>query len=139
MRASTTAKVSVRGGSQTALAVRIFSVRAAGEDLAEVLKAREFGCESRVGPTALETARVQSPHGKTAQDVCRYYLKIAEENADADEKKYLPLVRRRIEEGNLSNLIRQRVERRAEKTVLREAIVDVYSKLINCLRVNEPF
>ena len=84
-------------------------------------------------------AKVQSPHGKTARDVCRYYLKIAEENADADEKKYLSLVRRRIEEGNLSNLIRQRVERRAEKTVLREAIVDVYSKLINCLRVNEPF
>jgi hypothetical protein len=84
-------------------------------------------------------ARVQSPNGKTARDVCKYYLRLAEENADVEERKYLGLVQRRIEEGNLSNLIRERVERRAERTVLREAIVDVYSKLINCLCVNEPF
>ena len=38
-------------------------------------------------------AKVKSPHGKTARQVCQHYLKIADANADADEKKYLPLVR----------------------------------------------
>jgi hypothetical protein len=84
-------------------------------------------------------ANVSSPNGKTARQVCQHYLKIATGNADTEEKKYLPFVKRRIEEGNLSDLIRTRVQRRAEKTVLREAIVDVYSTLINCLRNNEPF
>ncbi len=84
-------------------------------------------------------AKVSSPYGKTAQQVCQHYLNVAEANADADEKNYLPLVKRRIEEGNLSDLIRARVQRRAEKTVYREAIVDVYSTLIKCLSANEPF
>jgi gamma-glutamyl:cysteine ligase YbdK (ATP-grasp superfamily) len=84
-------------------------------------------------------AKVSSPNGKTARQVCQHYLKIASQNAGADEKKYLPLVERRIEEGNLSDLIRSKVQRRAEKTVYHEAIVDVYSTLINCLRNNEPF
>lgn len=84
-------------------------------------------------------AEVKSPHGRTAKDVCMHYLKIAEANADADERKYLPLVRRRIVDGNLSDRIYQEVQNRATKTLLREAIVDVYSTLINCLRVNEPF
>jgi hypothetical protein len=83
--------------------------------------------------------KVASSNGKTARQVCQHYLKIATQNADTDEKKYLPLVKRRIEEGNLSDLIRTRVQRRAEKTVYHEAIVDVYSTLINCLRNNEPF
>ncbi len=84
-------------------------------------------------------AEVSSPHGKTARHVCEYYYKLAVEHADADEKKYLPLVRRRIQEGNLSELIRARVQSRAEKRVFHEAIVDVYSTLINCLCANEPF
>jgi gamma-glutamyl:cysteine ligase YbdK (ATP-grasp superfamily) len=84
-------------------------------------------------------AKVSSPQGKTARQVCQHYLKVANENATADEKKYLPLIIRRIEEGNLSDLIRARVQRRAEKTNLHEAIVDVYLTLIKCLSANEPF
>lgn len=84
-------------------------------------------------------AKVSSRHGKTARQVCQYYLKVATQNASADEKKYLPLIARRVEEGNLSDLIRARVRRRAEKTNLHEAIVDVYSTLIKCLSANEPF
>ena len=83
-------------------------------------------------------AKVVSPNGKTAREVCLYYLKIAEANAEADEKKYLPLIKRRIEQGNLSDQILARVKKRAEKTTFREAIVDVYSILINCLSANEP-
>jgi gamma-glutamyl:cysteine ligase YbdK (ATP-grasp superfamily) len=84
-------------------------------------------------------AKVQSPNGKTAREVCRHYLKLAQANADADEKKYLPLVAHRIDEGNLSTQIRSQVQKRAEKTDFHEAVVDVYSTLIKCLRVNEPF
>jgi len=84
-------------------------------------------------------AQVLSPHGATAREVCRYYLKLAYEYADAEEKKYLPLVSRRVEEGSLSELIRARVRRRAEKTVFHEAVHDVYSTLIKCLCLNEPF
>jgi len=83
-------------------------------------------------------AKVVSPNGKTAREVCLYYLKIAEANTEADEKKYLPLIKRRIEQGNLSDQILARVKKRAEKTTFREAIVDVYSILINCLSANEP-
>ncbi|MGD6850874.1 MAG: glutamate-cysteine ligase family protein [Candidatus Bathyarchaeia archaeon] len=84
-------------------------------------------------------AEVSNPNGKTARQVCQYYLKLAEANADADEKKYLPHVARRIVDGNLSQLITAQVQRRAEKTSFHEAIVDVYSTLINCLCSNEPF
>jgi gamma-glutamyl:cysteine ligase YbdK (ATP-grasp superfamily) len=84
------------------------------------------------------TTKVSSPFGNTARDVCKHYLNLAQEHADADEKKYLPYVKRRIEEGNLSELIRAKVQRRREKTSFQEAIIDVYSKLINCLCNNEP-
>ena len=84
-------------------------------------------------------AKVSSPHGKTARQVCQYYLKIAMQNADEDEKKYLWLVKKRIEEGSLSELIRANVLRRAQKTVFHEAIVDVYSTLIKCLSDNEIY
>ena len=84
-------------------------------------------------------AEVANPHGKTARQVCRHYLKIAMEHADEDEKKYLWLVKKRIEEGSLSERIRENVARRAEKTVFHEAVVDVYSRLINCLLNNEIY
>lgn len=84
-------------------------------------------------------AKVSSPHGKTARKVCQHYFKIATAHADADEKRYLWLAKRRIEEGNLSELIRAKIQTRTNKTNSREAIIDVYSILINCLRNNEPF
>ena len=82
---------------------------------------------------------VSSPLGETARQVCQHYLKLATQYAEGDEKKYLPLVKRRIDGGCLSELIRAKVRQRAEKTIFHEAIVDVYSTLINCLRNNEPF
>jgi gamma-glutamyl:cysteine ligase YbdK (ATP-grasp superfamily) len=84
-------------------------------------------------------AEVSSPHGTTARQVCQYYSKIALENANEDEKKYLWLVKKRIEEGSLSDLIRTNVSRRAQKTDFHQAIVDVYSTLINCLSNNEIY
>ena len=84
-------------------------------------------------------AQVSSPHGKTARQVCQYYLKIAMEYATDDEKKYLWLVKKRIEEGSLSELIHERVLKRAQKTSFHQSIIDVYSTLIKCLIDNQPY
>ncbi len=59
--------------------------------------------------------------------------------ATEDEKKYLWLVKKRIEEGNLSELIRESVLKRAQKTSFHQAIIDVYSTLIKCLMDNQPY
>ena len=84
-------------------------------------------------------AQVSSPHGKTARQVCQHYLNLALEYANEDEKKYLWLIKKRIENGSLSEIMRSRVLRRAEKTDFHEAIIDVYSTLIRCLSDNEPY
>jgi gamma-glutamyl:cysteine ligase YbdK (ATP-grasp superfamily) len=84
-------------------------------------------------------AEVLNPRGKTARQVCQIYLRIAMEHATEDEKKYLWLVKKRIEEGSLSELIHERVLRRAQKTSLDQSIMDVYSTLIKCLMDNQPY
>jgi len=84
-------------------------------------------------------AETLNPHGKTAQKICQHYFNLADKFADTDEKKYLPLIKRRIQEGNLSDTICKRVLGRATKTSLPEAITDVYSTLIKCLNDNEPY
>jgi gamma-glutamyl:cysteine ligase YbdK (ATP-grasp superfamily) len=84
-------------------------------------------------------AKVSSPLGETSRRVCQCYLKLAIEHAEEDEKKYLWLVKKRIEDGNLSELIKASVLRRAQKTDFHQAIVDVYSTLIKCLYDNQPY
>ncbi len=84
-------------------------------------------------------AMVLHPKGKTARQVCQYFFKLASENADDTEKKYLQLIKRRIDKGNLSMLIRERVLQKAQRTDFIEAVRSVYSKLINCLIDNQPF
>lgn len=84
-------------------------------------------------------AVVSHPQGKTARQVCQHYLNLAHQYAKEDEKRYLRLVERRIEEGNLAEIIRNQVVKREEKTSLQEAIIDVYSTLIKCLSSNEPY
>ena len=84
-------------------------------------------------------ARVSNPLGKTARQVCQHYLNLALEYANEDEKKYLWIIKKRLENGNLSEIIRDHVLRRAEKTDFHEAVVNVYSTLIKCLFDNEPY
>ncbi|MCZ2808660.1 MAG: glutamate-cysteine ligase family protein [Candidatus Bathyarchaeota archaeon] len=84
-------------------------------------------------------AKVQHPRGPTARDVCRYYFRIALENASVEEKTYLPIVGKRIDEGSLSNLIRRDVLKKAQKTDLGEAILSIYLKLVENLRENEVY
>jgi len=84
-------------------------------------------------------ARVLHPHGKTAREVCNYFLKVAWGNASEEEKKYLPIIQKRVECGNLSEIIRERVRRKAQKTDFKEAVVSVYSSLVKCLVDNRPY
>lgn len=84
-------------------------------------------------------ANVEHPRGPTARDVCRYCYKIAERSASSEEKEYLPIVGKRIEEGNLSEVIRRDVLKRAQKTDLNEAIFGVYASLARNLRENRVY
>ncbi|MGD0451311.1 MAG: glutamate-cysteine ligase family protein [Candidatus Bathyarchaeia archaeon] len=84
-------------------------------------------------------AQVSSSHGKTARQVCQHYLNLAFKYADEDEKKYLWIIKKRLENGSLSEIICNRVLKRAEKTDFHEAVINVYSTLIKCLSDNEPY
>jgi gamma-glutamyl:cysteine ligase YbdK (ATP-grasp superfamily) len=84
-------------------------------------------------------AKVTHPKWQTARQVCRHFLKIAWKNATEEEKKYLPIVEKRIELGSLSDILRDRVVRKAQKTDFREAVIDVYSRLIKSLMDNQPY
>ncbi len=83
--------------------------------------------------------RVSHPEGKTARQVCEYLLNLAWANAEEDEKKYLWIIKKRIELGSLSSLIRARVLAKAQRTEISEAIISVYSTLIKCLADNQPY
>jgi carboxylate-amine ligase len=84
-------------------------------------------------------AKVRHPDGGTARQVYQHFFNLAMENASEDEAKYLWIVKKRIDEGNLSELIRGRVLRKAQRTDFKEAILSVYSKLIKCLSDNQPY
>jgi hypothetical protein len=84
-------------------------------------------------------AKVLHPKGKTAKKVCGHFLKIAWENASKEEKKYLPLIEKRIEDGSLSEIIKEKVKRKAQKTDLKEAILSVYLSLVKSLMNNQPY
>jgi gamma-glutamyl:cysteine ligase YbdK (ATP-grasp superfamily) len=84
-------------------------------------------------------AIVQHPKGSTARQVCHYLHKIAEENASSEEKEYLGIVRRRIEEGNLSDLILKEVKKKSLKTDLGEAIFTVFSTMARSLEKNNVY
>jgi Glutamate-cysteine ligase family 2(GCS2) len=84
-------------------------------------------------------AKVQRSCGQTARQVCQHLLQIALDHASDEEKIYLPIVRKRIEQGNLSCIIRERVKRKAQRTGFREAIISVYSELMKSLMDNQPY
>jgi hypothetical protein len=84
-------------------------------------------------------APVSNPNGKTARQICQHYFNLALEYANEDEKRYLWIIKKRLEHGSLSELIRDRVLRRAEKTDFHQAVINVYSTLIKSLSDNEPY
>ncbi len=82
-------------------------------------------------------ARVQHPKGKTASEVCLHLLQTALNNATDEERRYMPIIKQRIEGGNLSNIILRNVAKKAQKTDLHEAIFTTYSHLADCLEKNQ--
>ena len=84
-------------------------------------------------------ARIHHPKFRSARDVCCYFYDIAFENASGEEKKYLWIIKKRIEKGNLSEIITERVKRRMQKTDLAEAIFSTYTKMAEKLLKNEIF
>jgi gamma-glutamyl:cysteine ligase YbdK (ATP-grasp superfamily) len=84
-------------------------------------------------------AQTGHPSGETARKVCQSFFGTAWKNASQEERKYLPIVKKRIDRGSLSNIVRERVERKAQKTEFKEAIVSVYSRLAESLMDNQPY
>ena len=105
------------------------------ESLPHEILTRDYSSVVREG---LDT-QLQNPRGKTAREVCQSFLQIAFENASEEEKKYLSIVQKRIELGNLSEILRERIRRKSRKTDIKEAIVSVYSRLAESLIANQPY
>ena len=95
---------------------------------------KDFNSVIRMGLNA----KVAHPNGQTARQVCRYFFKIAWENATEEEKKYLSIIEKRIEHGNLSEIIKKKVQEKARKTDFKEAVINVYSMLLKSLIDNQP-
>jgi len=110
-------------------------MRGKAELLPHEILVKDFKSVVRAGLNA----KVMHPKGPTARQVCEHFLKVAWKNATEGEKKYLPIIEKRIERGNLSEIIRERVRRKSQKTDFREATITVYSRLINGLVENEPY
>lgn len=64
---------------------------------------------------------------------------MAEKHASEEEKQCLGIIKKRIEEGNLSNLILREVEKRSQKSNLQEAIFSTHSSLIKNLEENKVY
>lgn len=84
-------------------------------------------------------AKVSHPDAATARDVCRYLLDIAYEHALEEERKYFWIIKKRVEEGNLSETIAEHVQKRAQRTNFKDAVLTVYSELAEKLRKNEIY
>jgi gamma-glutamyl:cysteine ligase YbdK (ATP-grasp superfamily) len=110
-------------------------IESKAEFLPHEILVKDFNSVTRTGLDA----KVAHPMGSTARQVCQYLFRIAWENATEEEKKYLPIIRKRIEHGNLSKIIRERVQQKARKTILKEAVINVYSTLLKSLISNQPY
>jgi gamma-glutamyl:cysteine ligase YbdK (ATP-grasp superfamily) len=84
-------------------------------------------------------AKLRGEFGGFAKEACKSLLRIADNNATEEEREYLSTVKSRIEKGNLSEIIRERVERKSQKTDLEEAIRNVYLQLTESLIDNQPY
>jgi len=83
-------------------------------------------------------AKVENPRGKTARDVCRSLLRVALDHSTEEERSFLPIVQKRIENGNLSEILREQIGTKSQKTDFHEAVISVYLKLTESLIDNQP-
>jgi predicted CopG family antitoxin len=85
------------------------------------------------------SAEIKHPKGRNARQICKHMYRTAWENATREEKNYLSIVEKRIERGSLSDVIKEKVKRKAQKTDMKDAIISVYSSLIKSLIENQPY
>ena len=64
-------------------------------------------------------------------------MEIAFENVSEEKKNHQRIMRKTITKGNLSEIVRDRVRVRGQKTDFREVILNVYSELAECLIDNQ--
>lgn len=96
---------------------------------------KDFNSVIREGRKAI----VAHPKGPTARDVCNYLYGLASKHASDEDNEYLPLVKRRIEEGNLSEVIVRKVQQKSQKAETHEAIISTYLDLSKALQKNTPY
>ncbi len=84
-------------------------------------------------------AKVKSPRASTARKVCGNLNEIAYKEATKEERKYLWIIKERIEKGNLSQIVAEQVRKKMNRTDMKDAIHSVYSRLIKCLLKNQIF
>jgi hypothetical protein len=104
-------------------------------DLPHSLLVKDFNAIIKNGLNA----RISHPKASTARKICRHLLNIAYKNASNEERRYLQIVKKRIEDGNLSETITEHIRRRSQRTDLKEAILSIYSRLTEKLRKNEIY
>jgi len=84
-------------------------------------------------------AKINHPEYSTAREICQHLYELAYEHASEDERRYLWIVKKRIDEGSLSEIVSRHVKRRLQRTTLSEAILDIYSALAESLVKNELY
>jgi hypothetical protein len=92
----------------------------------------------RIG-AARANARTENPSERAARKVCQFLFRTAWKNASEEQRKYFPIVKKRMDRGSLSDTMRERVEKKAQKRDVREAIVDVCARLAESLMDNQPY
>jgi hypothetical protein len=84
-------------------------------------------------------ANVNYNGASNAKDVCLRFLEIAEEHALKEERQYLNLIEKRVLQGSLGELILRDVLDSACVKNFKDAVLDIYSRLIKCLERNRPY
>jgi hypothetical protein len=99
----------------------------------------ESGGRANVAAEHFLTAKKR--RGMRAENVLHGLLEMAEAEASENDRAYLRLVERRLRKGNLSEVIRAKVEGRSRwgDGGEREYIRGIYEELAGCLEANAPW
>jgi hypothetical protein len=99
----------------------------------------ESGGRAKVAAEHLSAAKKKGDF--RAENVLRGLIESAEAEASENDHGYLRLVERRLRKGNLSEVIRAKVEGRSRwgDGGEREYIRGIYEELAGCLEANAPW
>ena len=95
-----------------------------------LLRSKDFGLTEDEGDLLSMTEAAIHNGTEDLKPELRKVFDIASKSANADERPYLALIRKRIEQGSLAELMRQRAA---------EGIRPILEKMADSLRTNEPY